>query len=429
MKLPIVIIENQSHGKGARTALIKTQKINIVPQVSCEGAKSYVSLRLYVPGLDGYSSYSLDQRYAVKVGNDVFNADHSRTLIGEKFTLDGRDFYIPPSSEGLIFIYVDNNVDRTPVRVTLIPGPDQEYNGIYEVDGYDGGLTEVDYVNKDTAMSFCLKPNEPMRVLSCVGATDVLVLDYVNKTQQEGGNYSANEGISYRLLVNRYTYFDMNFAYGVENKYPIGENEGEYLKGIINDDGTLTISVHSKTPIGKECTLKITSYGSSPSPDYVIIDESSNPTAFYNSDEYAIMACLTYTEIPAVVLDCTGADSYFSASLKEVDTGGGYNTNHTTARYTVIMNGVDYGEWDVGSSESFYCDDVTLDPIVDSNGSCQIYAYTANGSEVANKFEFVSRSDMVDANFWGINIESNPTLIYDPVKRNISVCMTSSANT
>lgn len=299
MKLPQVIIENQSHGIGARAALVKTQKtapVIVVPSVNCDGAKNYVSLSLYyIPEGQEYSTYSDDQRYAVQVGNDVFNSDHAINIIGETFTLNGRSFHIPASSEGLVFIYIDDHVDTTPVTVKLIPSTNTVYNGIYEIDGYDGSLTEVNYVNKDTVMSFCLKPNLPPRQLSCVGATDNLVIDYKYKILEEAGNSYPETGMHYRYLIDDTYYFDFNFVYGGDNKHILNEG-GDYLQGDVSYDGKLTLSIHTLSLDKVESRITISQYTSMPSPDYITIDEASNSTAFYDNINYETKVCLKYKE-------------------------------------------------------------------------------------------------------------------------------------
>ena len=270
----------------------------------------------------------------------------------------------------------------------------------------------------------------PVTLISCEGATDVLVLDYVNKTQQEGGNYTANEEIWYTFLVNNYNEFNLSFKYGVENKHYIGDGAVEYLKGVVNADGTLAISVYSNVPVGKECRLRIDAYGSSPSPQYVIIDEVANPTAFYDTKNYRIAACLTYREIPVIPLTCVGATDWVKFSVKELNyDGSGSNLNHTELKYNVEVDGVDYGEFNMSYSGYIELGDVTMNISIGSEGSGHIYVSTANGTNVPMKFVFTPNSDMVDANFWGVDEETNPTAIYDKSNRSLRVCMTASANT
>lgn len=125
-------------------------------------------------------------------------------------------------------------------------------------------------------------------------------------------------------------------------------------------------------------------------------------------------------------LNCTGATDYLSFIIGEPRDG--YQLNHTTLVYNISIDGVDYGEHDLTQG---YLDlgHMALSVSIGSEGSGTMYASTANGGNPPARFAFTPRSDMVDANFWGINEESNPTAIYNSANRSIQVCMTFSANT
>ena len=125
-------------------------------------------------------------------------------------------------------------------------------------------------------------------------------------------------------------------------------------------------------------------------------------------------------------LNCTGATDYLSFIIGEPRDG--YQLNHTTLVYNISIDGVDYGEHDL-TQGYLNLGHMALSVSIGSEGSGTMYASTANGGNPPARFAFTPRSDMVDANFWGINEESNPTAIYNSVNRSIQVCMTFSANT
>lgn len=125
-------------------------------------------------------------------------------------------------------------------------------------------------------------------------------------------------------------------------------------------------------------------------------------------------------------LNCTGATDYLSFIIGEPRDG--YQLNHTTLVYNISIDGVDYGEHDL--TEAYLeLGHMVLSVSIGSEGTGAMYASTADGGNIPARFAFTPRSDMVDANFWGIDEESNPTAIYNSSNRSIQVCMTFSANT
>lgn len=127
-----------------------------------------------------------------------------------------------------------------------------------------------------------------------------------------------------------------------------------------------------------------------------------------------------------VEISCDGATNILSYSLQQPMDG--YNLNHTTLVYNINIDGVDYGEHDL-TRGSVNLDHITLDNYVDSGGTGTLYTSTRDGNEPPARFVFTPREDMVDANFWGVHTESNPTVVYDAESRSIKVCLSFMANT
>lgn len=127
------------------------------------------------------------------------------------------------------------------------------------------------------------------------------------------------------------------------------------------------------------------------------------------------------------VLSCDGAVPYVSFSMTETNYDNlGFNSNHTTLQYNVTMDNVDYGLFDL--SENVQLDNVSLEVYFDSSGNASMYAYAPTNNDLAHRFKFTPREDMLDANIWGVNIEDNPTAIYDADTRSLMVCLTSYSN-
>ena len=127
-----------------------------------------------------------------------------------------------------------------------------------------------------------------------------------------------------------------------------------------------------------------------------------------------------------VEISCEGATNGLDYSLQQPMDG--YNLNHTTLVYNISIDGVDYGEHDLTRGR-INLDHITLENYVGSSGEGRLYASTRDGGEPPARFAFTPRTDMVDANFWGVDEESNPTVVYDAESRSINVCLSFMANT
>lgn len=134
-------------------------------------------------------------------------------------------------------------------------------------------------------------------------------------------------------------------------------------------------------------------------------------------------------EVP-VVISCVNATSWFTFSASEINYNGeGYNLNHTTLVYNITVNDVDYGVIDLAGNGFASLGELNLSVGLGSDGMGWIDASSNRGIGGDNfKVTFKSQSTLADANFWGVEMESNPTLNYNPVTRSVSVCfLTSSA--
>lgn len=420
MKYPNKLIDSRTHGTRSNSALIKTIKTSKpglpdveVPKLNCSTSRNWRGL--VVSDEDTWSIY-YDQRYAVEIKGTVYNADHSKSIVGEEFNVGDYIVYIPLTSEGYLNVYIGDNDDTSPVMVRLIPSPDTEYNQIYGVDESGGELL---YTDRNSDIFFCMTPNKPPRQLTCVGATAGLKLKYVSQRYNSDGMPVPPASMWYGFVVDDLYSFNHNFAesatYG-----PIG---GVTVTGHYNEsDNSLNISVSSDKGPGNDCRLTITDYADYVNSSYLTIDESSNPTGFYNDQDRYLHACLLTTELQ---ISCDGATDHLTFSVKERSDGS--NHNHSTLVYNISVDGVDYGEHDL-SGNDVRLGHMRLSSYVGSEGSGAMYASTAGGGEPPVRFVFTPRTDMVDANFWGVDEESNPTVVYDAEKRSVSVCLTFSAN-
>lgn len=420
MKYPNKLIESHTHGMRSNSALIKTAKAPKpelpkpeLPKLNCSTSRNWRGLT--VSENDSYSIY-YDQRYAVEIKGIVYNADHSKSIVAEEFEVGDYTINIPLTSEGYLNIYIDDNDDTSPVMVRLIPSPDTEYNRIHGVDE-DGG--EFLYTNKDSDIYFCMTPKPMPRKLSCTGATSTLKLKFANQTYNSDGMPVAPDSMWYSFVINDLYYFNHNFS----DSDTIVMEEFT-IKGIYNvDDNSLNISVASIKGAGKECRIVMKDYVNYVNGSYMSVDDNVNPTCFYSDYDSYIHSCLLTTEAQ---ISCEGATGYLSFMIGEPHDG--YRHNHTTLVYNISVDGVDYGEHDL-TQGYLNLGHMSLSVSLGSEGSGTMYASTANGGNTPARFTFTPRADMVDANFWGINEESNPTAVYNAADRSIQVCMTFSANT
>lgn len=420
MKYPSKLIDMRTHGNTTRSVLIKTIK-NIPappiverPNLDCSTSKNWRNLT--VSEIDSQEIY-FDQRYAVEIKGTIYNGDHAVSIVGDEFQVGEYTLSIPQGSENYVTLYMGDNEDTDPVMVRLIPSPSQEYNRIYGVDsGYQG---EASYTDRNSDIFFCMTPNKPPRRLTCVGATGVLKLNYVNQNYNSDGMPIAPGSMWYAFELNDLYYFNHNFS----DSETI-DMEGFTVQGSYNaDDNSLNISVTSSEGAGKDCRLVIKNYVDYVSASYLTIDESSNPTCFRSDDTGDIHVCLLTTEAQ---ISCVGATDYLTFSVQERSDGSNYN--HTSLVYNISVDGVDYGEHDL-SDGSIQLDHMTLQFHIGSDGSGTLYASTRNGGEPPARFVFTPRTDMVDANFWGVNDESNPTVVYDAESRSVRVCLSFMGNT
>lgn len=414
MKYPNKLIESHTHGMRSHSALIKTAKAPKpeLPKLNCSTSRNWRGL--IVSENDSYSIY-YDQRYAVEIKGIVYNADHSKSIVAEEFEVGDYTINIPLTSEGYLNIYIGDNDDTSPVMVRLIPSPDTEYNRIYGVDE-DGG--EFLYTNKDSDIYFCMTPKPMPRKLNCTGATSTLKLNYVNQNYNSDGMPIAPDSMWYAFELNDLYYFNHNFSDSETIVMAEFTVQGSYNA----EDNSLNISVSSTEGTGKDCRLVMKNYVDYVNSSYLDIEESSNPTCFFSDTSGSIHACLLTSEFQ---ISCAGATDYLAFSVKERTDRFDYN--HPTLVYNISVDGVDYGEHDLAGND-VQLGRMTLRSYVGSEGSGNIYASTAGGGEPPARFVFTPRADMTDANFWGVDEESNPTVVYNAEKRSINVCLTFSAN-
>lgn len=240
--------------------------------------------------------------------------------------------------------------------------------------------------------------------LNCTGATSTLKLKFANQTYNSDYMPIAPTSMWYSFVLDELHYFDHNFAesptYG-----PIG---GITITGHYDEtDNSLNISVSSDKGAGNNCRLVMKDHVDYVNSSYLTIDETSNPTCFFSGVDGSLHACLLTTEVQ---ISCAGATEYLSFIIGEPRDG--YQLNHTTLVYNINIDGVDYGEHDL-TQGYLNLGHMALSVSLGSEGSGSMYASTANGDNPPARFAFTPRSDMVDANFWGINEESNPTAVYN----------------
>lgn len=409
----------RTHGNTTRSVLIKTIKNTSAPPIverpnlDCSTSKNWRNLT--VREIDSQEIY-FDQRYAVEIKGTIYNGDHAVSIVGDEFQVGEYTLSIPQGSENYVTIYMGDNEDTAPVMVRLIPSPSQEYNRIYGVDsGYQG---EASYTDRNSDIFFCMTPNKLPRQLTCVGATGDLKLNYVNQNYNSDGMPIAPNSMWYAFELNDLYYFNHNFS---DSETIVVEDltiQGKYNV----DDNSLNISITSTNGAGNECRVVMKNYVDYVNPRYLTIDESSNPTCFYNDTDGSIHTCLL-TKV--FEISCVGATDYLTFSVKERSDGSSYN--HSTLVYNISVDGVDYGEHDLAGND-VQLGHMRLSSYVSSDGNGTMYASTAGGGEPPVRFVFTPRTDMVDANFWGVDEESNPTVVYDAEKRSINVCLTFSAN-
>ena len=421
MKYPNKLIESHAHGMRSNSALIKTAKAPKpelpkpeLPKLNCSTSRNWRSL--IVSENDSYSIY-YDQRYAVEIKGIVYNADHSKSIVAEEFEVGDYIINIPLTSEGYLNIYIEDNDDTSPVMVRLIPSPDTEYNRIHGVDE-DGG--EFLYTNKDSDIYFCMTPKPMPRKLSCTGATSTLKLKFANQTYNSDYMPVAPASMWYSFILDESYYsYDHNFA----ESATYGPIDGITITGhYYESDNSLNISVSSDKGVGRNCRLVMKDYVDYVNSSYLDIDEASNPTCFRSDDAGNIHACLLTSEFQ---ISCAGATDYLTFSVKERSDGSNYN--HSTLVYNISVDGVDYGEHNLAGND-VQLGHMRLSSYVSSDGNGTMYASTAGGGEPPVRFVFTPRTDMVDANFWGVDEESNPTVVYNAENRSINVCLTFSAN-
>lgn len=425
MKYPKKLHETNTHGrfssylirgKGESTPVEPPPPIP-EPEIACHSTTDHVEFSFEQIDEEGYGvgGWSEDQRYAIKVGNSVFNSDHSLSILGQQFELEGRVFSIPYSSGSSAYIYVDEYTDDVPVRVKFIPGPDSQYNTIYSVNqGYEIMDSEVEYIDKDTEFSICLRPEITERVFTCVGATDALTLKFAPDTLYPTQLYiTINDAWSFSYYLEPDGDNLNQFSYRYD--YDTGEDISESITATFIGD-ELTFNIVSNGP-EKNYRLKIYNLSNDVLNGLISISEKDNPTAYYSNSDESIRACITST-VP--VFSCVGATDVLRYSLQQPMDG--YNLNHTTLVYNISIDGVDYGEHDLTEGR-INLDHITLENYVDSGGSGTLYTSTQTGNEPPARFVFTPREDMVDANFWGVDEDSNPTVVYNAENRSINVCL------
>lgn len=131
---------------------------------------------------------------------------------------------------------------------------------------------------------------------------------------------------------------------------------------------------------------------------------------------------------PTPEISCVGATNYFEIDTIENNYDGeGNSLSHMDLQYNIKMNGKDYGLFDL-TYDYINLDGVTLQTYISSEGFGTISAFENIASDTPNRFEFTPREDMINANIWNArnNREGdNPTVIYYPETRSVSVCLLS----
>lgn len=302
MKYPTKIYESNAHGVYS-SMLVRSMSEPIEipppePEIACHSTVNHVWFGFEQIDDEGYGigGWTEDQRYAIKVGNHVFNADHSLSILGQQFELGGRVFSIPYSSGSSAAIYLDDYTDETPVRVRFIPSPNSEHNTIYDVnEGYYSGDSEVEYVNKDTEFTVCLKPELTERVFTCAGATNKLVLNFDTNTPLPESIYlgiNNKWSMTFDLDTMPVSRYQFGYSYDYENDIDYEEWISASLEG-----NELTISFETNL-LNQKYRLSLYSLSDELADDSVTVVEGHNPTAYYDQRYENVNACLIPNELP-----------------------------------------------------------------------------------------------------------------------------------
>lgn len=297
MKLPSIIKERSSHGELSRITYIKsigratpTTPSVPVPQINCTGARNYMSINLSDPTIEGYySSFTYDQRYAVKVGNDIFNADHAVSIIGTEFRVGPYEFYIPPGSEGYVVIYVNDNENTDAVRITFIPSPNVEYNKIYNLNDYDSSPCEVSYINRNSPMTFCLKPNAiTVSIISCEGASSFFGFSTKELNYDGNGNDLNHNALKYNVAMNGVDYGIWDLTYG--DNFRCGNIS---LTASVGSSGSGYVYAGSRNGSDVADRFTFTPLLDMVDANFWGGDTEDNPTVVYKETDRSIRVCLT----------------------------------------------------------------------------------------------------------------------------------------
>lgn len=404
MKYPKKLYETNTHGLNS-SLLIRTNgvaepidpPIEPEPEITCHSTANSVWFDFEDTVEGGWTE---DQRYAIKVGNDVFNSDHSMSILGQQFELGGRIFSIPYSSGSRAAIYLDDYPDDKPVRVRFIPGPDPQYNTIYSVNqDSEPNDVEVEYVDKDTEFTVCLKPELAERAFTCAGATEEMVISFTSDTALPTQLYvEINDKWSFVYYIDQEG--DNSLQLGYRYDEVTGEDTSEWITATyVGRD--LVFKIDSRGPVSKY-RIKVFQLADGIIDGTVSVSEQRNPTAFYNSNDESVRACVLSYITPAI------GTAYIGMSTHKD------NTNYTSAVYNVYMDGVDYGSYELTQMYDTVINEITISSSADSSGNLYLY-FSTNGFTTFNVE--LKPSDDVDNNIYGISLADNPTTTYDSVSR------------
>lgn len=404
MKYPKKLYETNTHGRNS-SLFIRTYgvaesidpPVEPEPEIACHSTANNVWFDFEDTVEGGWTE---DQRYAIKVGNDVFNADHSLSILGQQFELGGRIFSIPYSSGSRAAIYMDDHPIDNPVRVRFIPGPDSQYNTIYSVNqGYEPNDVEVEYVDKDTEFTVCLKPELAAQAFTCVGATDKMVISFTSDIALPTQLYvevSDKWSFVYDLDLERDNSLLLSYRYDEVT----GEDTSEWINAMyVGRD--LVFKIGSRGPVSNY-RIKVFRLADGITGGTVSIAEQENPTAFYNTGDESVRGCVL-SHIPPVV-----GTAYIGMSMHKD------HTNYTSAVYNVYMDGVDYGSYKLTQMYDTVINGITISSNSDSSGNLYLY-FSMDGFTTFNVE--LKPSDDVDNNIYGISLSDNPTTTYDSVSR------------
>lgn len=420
MKYPRKLKETNVHGKYnshlVRSTLAEPPETNI----ACHSTANFVFFGFEEISEDGSSTgrWTEDQRYAIKVGDSVFNADHSLSILGQQFELDGKLFSIPFSSGSTAAIYVDDYVDDTPVRVRFIPSPNPEYNGIYAVNqGYQQNDLDVEYVDKDTEFSVCLKPEKVDRAFTCEGATDEVSIRFDNGALVPQPLY-----FGMGLKNFKFVYLGPNNTARslVDERYDdtIGELVKEWIVAkLVNN--VLTITYESTHPSGTR-RLELHSLSEFIDAGDVSILEESNPTAFYSDKDKTIKFCLNdKMAMPegTYVMTMSIQNDY---------------VNYNNVLYDIYIDGVNKGSYQLTelSGTVSLGDGVTevyIDGYANSSGNLELYFGTLYGG--ASFIVDLKPTDTTNNNIYGVSTDTNPSITYNSQDRSVKAAIVTSART